>query len=391
MADDFGYECLGANGVASYETPNLDGLAASGVRFTACYGTPLCTSSRVQIMTGQYPFRSGWPKGIWTMPREQQVVDPKYPNFAHILKSAGYGTAVAGKWQLARFDDHPNHATEAGFDEHCLWTWVYGRGKHSRYWGPHIWQNGRLHGDLAYNDAFGPDIFTDFLIDFIRRRKDGPFFAYYPMALTHKPFVNTPLTTSTDDEGDLYAGMVTYADHLVGRIVAALENLTLRKDTLILFTGDNGTPRQVVSKKGKKRIRGGKGRMSVKGTHVPLIANWTGNAPHARVCEDLIDFTDVLPTLAEAAGARIPAGHMLDGRSFLPQILGRKGDPREWVFVQHENERAIRTVRWKLFGDGRLFDMKNDRPQRAPITSDMDTVESAAARETLEPILARLI
>jgi len=184
--------------------------------------------------------------------------------------------------------------------------------------------------------------------------------------------------------------MVAYLDKCVGRVVATLERLGLREKTLILFTADNGTPRGIVSRMGQTTIPGGKGKMTDTGCHVPLIANWKGVTPPGRVCADLVDFSDVFPTLAEAAGAPLPKVK-IDGRSFLPQIRGERGDPREWVYIQLNKQKAVRTRRWKLHGDGRLFDLQNDPFERKPIPAHSDTPESKAARERLQAVLADLL
>ena len=408
MADDLGYECLGCNGGTSYRTPNLDRLAASGVRFTNCFSTPLCTPTRMQVMTGQYPFRNGWPSGIWTFPREQWALDLTGPNFAHILRAGGYRTAVAGKWQLAFFQDHPDHARRSGFDEHCLWTWKYEEKKDgnedgkkkistpSRYWEPYVWENGKRNEAVKKEDSFGEDIFTDYLIDFFRRNKDRPFFAYYPMTLPHGPFVETPDTIGTEGNSkrsrqERFAGMVAYMDRKVGQIVSALDKLGLRENTLVVFTGDNGTCKKITTMMGKHVVKGGKGLMTDTGTHVPLVASWGGQAAKGAVCEHLIDLSDMLPTFVEAAGAQVPEDHFLDGRSFLPQIRGEKSNPRDWVFLQVDDNQAVRTHRWKLFANGKLFDIQNDPLERSPIRSDQDSKESKAVRKQLEAALKSLI
>lgn len=395
MADDLGYECLGVNGSTSYKTPNLDKLAATGVRFTNAYSTPKCAPSRVQVMTGQYPFRNGWTVNITNRPRDKQRLDPNLVNFAHVLHSAGYVTAVAGKWGLVRFDDHPNHATECGFDEHCLFNSTYGTEdkKTSYYWAPGVWRNGESAKDLMKPDLFGPDIFTAFLIDFITRNKDRPFFAYYPMVLTHSPWVETPDNKGRSgmkkrDPG-LFPSMVGYMDKLVGRLVSTLSTLQLRRNTLILFATDNGTNRKITSKLGDVAIKGGKGTLTDAGTHMPFVANWLGTVQHGKVCNDLVDLSDVLPTFADVAGATVPADHTVDGRSFLPQLLGQKGNPRDWVFIQWCHMRAVRTSRWKLHSNGDFFDMEEDPFERNPIAAGNDTAESAAARIMLKDVLAQ--
>jgi arylsulfatase A-like enzyme len=130
--------------------------------------------------------------------------------------------------------------------------------------------------------------------------------------------------------------MVAYADKIVGRIVKALDELGLREETLLLFTGDNGSPRGINSTMGQKVIKGGKGYTTDAGTHVPLIANWKGTIPVGQTCEDLVDFTDFLPTLLQISGAEFPLDTVLDGRSFVPQLLGKIGNPRDWIFCHYD-------------------------------------------------------
>jgi len=398
MADDLGFECLGSYGGETYGTPHLDALAKSGIRFEQCHSTPLCSPSRVQLMTGRYPFRTGWVNLIGRGKNPLRFLDPQERTFGHLLREHGYATGIAGKWQLCDFAEHPNHLKECGFDEHCCWTWVYeGKGS-SRYWNPSIIQNGELRQDY-FEDRYGPDVYCDFVIDFISRHKARPFFAYHSMALTHNPPHKTPHTAVTpeDRRGDKrgpdsdFIGMVAYMDKLVGRIVAALDRLQLREKTLILFTADNGTHKNYVAQAGEQEVRGGKGTMTDAGTRVPLIANWPGVVPAGSVCGDLIDFSDFMPTLAELADAPLPTEPAIDGRSFVPQLRGQPGNPREWVFAQLGDKRCVRDKRWKLHNDGRMYDMTKDPFEQAP-PIDVETAgpEAAAARQRLQAVLARL-
>jgi len=378
LADDLGAECLSSYGSTSYKTPHLDALAESGIRFMNCYATPLCSPSRVQLMTGRYGFRTGWTNMIERgAGATRDFFDPtKERTFGHVLKAAGYATAQAGKWQLCRFQEHPDHVKECGFDESCSWTWLYDGRRTDRYWTPSIWQNGKLRENV--NDKYGEDVFCDFLIDFITRHRAEPFFIYYPMVLVHDPFEPTPdeLKTGSDDRKERKAdvshfpAMVAYMDKTVGRLIAALDKLKLRENTLVLFTGDNGTPRQITSQLGDNAIPGGKGMVTHVGSHVPLIASWPGTIPAGRVLDDLIDFTDVLPTLADVAGDDLSRGVAMDGRSFLPQLRGGTGQPREWVYVQLGNASFVRDQRWLLHNDGRFYDIKSDPFERKDLSAE---------------------
>ncbi len=387
MADDLGYECLGCYGSKSYKTPVLDELAATGVRFEHCYSQPLCTPSRVKIMTGRYNVRNYTRFG---------ALHSGEKTFGHLMQSAGYATCIVGKWQLAARDGGiGTYPEQAGFDEHCLWQ-VKDRG--SRYKDPIIVQNGKNRDDLK--GKYGPDIFTDYALDFIEHHKAKPFFLYFPMALTHAPFEPTPDTEewkkgSSKAHKKHFADMVAYMDKIIGRIVRKLDEAGLRENTLLLFTGDNGTPRGITSEmKDGSFIDGGKGQTTDAGTHVALVANWKGSIPAGKVCDDLVDFSDILPTIAEASGASVAPN--IDGRSFLPQLHGRRGDPRDWIFIWYRRNpgntlyRFARDKRWKLYDDGKydragkLYDVPADTLEKNPNPSGS---EAAAARRRLQAVL----
>jgi arylsulfatase A-like enzyme len=284
---------------------------------------------------------------------------------------------------------------KAGFDEHCLWQ-VTKLG--NRYWDPMIQQNGQILSDCQ--GKYGPDVFADFIIDFIERNRSKNFFVYYPMVLTHAPFVRTP--DSRDRDGSRtqrnkanFPDMVAYADKIVGRIVKALDELGLREETFLLFTGDNGSPRGISSKMGQRAIKGGKGYTTDAGTHVPLIANWKGTIPVGQTCEDLVDFTDFLPTLLQISGAEFPLDTVLDGGSFVPQLLGKTGNPRDWIFCHYDPQwgewkwtRYARTKKWKLYDGGQIFNIQSDPDELNPFPldrlSEKDTTEIQMLQKVLD-------
>ena len=374
MADDLGYECIGANGGSSYKTPELDRLAKTGIRFEHCYSQPLCTPSRVKLMTGIYNVRNYVQFGI---------LDRNQTSFAHLLKNAGYATCVAGKWQLGSQADSPGHF---GFDESCLWQHTRGRTdgqEHdTRYPNPRLEINGE---PVNYtNGEYAPDITSDFICDFIERHKNKPFFAYYPMILTHCPFVPTPDSQSWDPtnkgstsyKGDTayFGGMVSYTDKIVGKLITKLDELGLTENTLIIFTGDNGTDVPVVSVMDGRKVAGQKGQMTDAGTRVPLILNWKDVIPEGQVCKDLVDFSDFLPTLCEIAGITPPRELNIDGRSFFPQLMGQTGHPRDWIYIWYsragnDNDAKVfaRNQRYKLYRTGKLYDIENDVLEKAPL------------------------
>ncbi len=358
MADDFGYECVGANGGESYQTPHLDRLAAAGVRFENAHSYPLCTPTRVALMTGKHNIRNYLNFG--TLPRSETT-------FAHLLKQAGYATGVCGKWQLGKESDSAQHF---GFDESLLWQQTR---RPPRYANPGLERNGK---EEDYPEgSYGPTLINDFALDFVSRHKDGPFFLYYPMILTHDPFQPTPDSADWDPkaEGERvnrdvkhFAEMTAYLDQMIGRLDAKLAELGIRENTLLFFLGDNGTHATVTSRFQGKDYQSGKGTTTARGSHVPLIASWPAAMAEGRVCQDLVGVVDLLPTLCEASGLDVP--HGLDGISFLPQLKGEQGLPREALYLWYSpRQKADLTVKeyafdhkHKLYRDGRLFDLATD-------------------------------
>ena len=387
MADDLGYETIGANGGTSYRTPQLDKLAATGVRFTNCFVQPLCTPTRVQMMTGRYNVRNYVHFGY---------LDPQATTFGNLLKQAGYATCIVGKWQLGREVDLPK---KFGFDEHCLWQHLR---RPPRYANPGLEIN-NVEKDYT-NGEYGPDLVTDYALDFITRKKDGPFFLYYPMILTHSPYQPTPDSTNWDPtakgervnaKAEHFGDMVTHMDKLVGKLVARLESLGIRDNTLVIFLGDNGTGRGVRSMMGDRVVLGGKGMTTAAGMHVPLIANWPSQMAGPEICSDLVDSTDFLPTVLDAAGVPRPSGVKLDGRSFLPQLLGEEGQPREWVYSWYSpRQSANMTVRefafnhqYKLYRSGQFFDLRTDVEEKQPVPISSLKGEAATAAKLLQDAL----
>ena len=363
MADDFGYECVAANG-GKYRTPNLDKLAATGMRFEECYVQPLCTPTRVQLMTGLYNVRNYFSFG--KIGRDAET-------FAHFLKDAGYTTGMAGKWQLGRAKNLPRRL---GFDEFVLWQHTR---RASRYANPGLEYNGDER-DFS-NGEYGPDLINDFVLDFITRHKEGPFFLYYSMMLAHAPFQPTPDSPDWNPQArdekvkdaKYFGDMVAYADKLVGRVEAKLEELGIRENTLVIFLGDNGTGAGITSRFEGREIRGGKGQTIKRGMHVPLIANWPGHIAAGSVNDNLVASTDFLPTICDAAGAKLPTAMPADGQSFYAQLLGKTGTPRETLYCWYARGAAMKNVRefamtkqYKLYRDGRFFDVVADPEERAP-------------------------
>ncbi|MFP6766261.1 MAG: sulfatase-like hydrolase/transferase, partial [Planctomycetaceae bacterium] len=233
-----------------------------------------------------------------------------------------------------------------------------------------------------------PDLYCDFLIDFIETIKDQPFLAYYPMALTHWPKKDEP--RGPNGKHLNFKQMVEEMDRQVGKLTATLERQGLLENTVILFTGDNGTPTNVTSIINGRKIKGGKARLTDAGTRVPLLASWPGTIRANSINTDLVDFTDFMPTLAELAGTTVPQDRVIDGQSFVAALKGKNPKPRQWVHTWWSGKEWLRDKDWKLYTDGRLFHMKEDADEAKPMNTDGGDAAAKAAREKLAGLMAEL-
>jgi len=386
MADDMGYECVSANGSTTYKTPHIDKLAAQGIRFTNCHSQPICTPSRVQIMTGVYNNRNYVRFGL---------LDPRATTFANLLQRAGYATCIAGKWQLRGGMKGPNRF---GFDEYCLWQLTR---RPSRYPNPGLEVNGKT---VDYTKGeYGPDVVSDYLCDFIERHKKGPFLAYYPMMLPHWPFEPTPESADYDKqakgrsgigEKKYFGDMVAYTDKMVGKVVAKLDALGIRQETLVIFTCDNGTYTGITSKLGERSIRGGKGSPKDNGTHVPLVISRPGSVAKGKVSDALVDFSDILPTLTEFAGAKIPDELNLRGVSLGPLLRGEPFSGRKQIYCWYERNgrrgRASQHTRdrlYKLYSTGKFYHVVDDFSEASPLAPRSLTSEARSSYDRLKSAL----
>jgi arylsulfatase A-like enzyme len=336
MVDDLGKEWISCYGAEDIETPNIDELAKTGMRFENAYSMPQCTPSRVTLLTGQYPWRTGW-VNHWDVPRwGVGYFDFKLRQnmtFARILKTAGYATAAVGKWQINDFRITPDAMKKHGFDDWCMWT-GYETGNPpsaERYWDAYI---NTPQGSKTYTSKFGPDVYTDYLISFMTEHKDQPMMLYFPMALTHGPLTTTPAEPDVKDSKEKFKAMIRYTDLLVGKLCKALDDLRIRERTIIFFTTDNGSPGGFTGTLNGRKIRGGKAKKTENGICAPFIVNYPDLVPQGVVTDTLTDFTDLLPTFVELGSAKIPKDLKIDGVSIAPVLLGKAKDSnRQWIMA----------------------------------------------------------
>lgn len=393
MADDMGYENLACHGNKLYKTPNIDKLAAGGMRFNNAHSQPICTPSRVQIMTGIYNNRNYIQFGL---------LDPDATTFANILRDSGYETCIAGKWQLKGGFEGPG---KFGFDNYCLWQLTR---KPSRYPNPGFEIDGK-EVDFK-NGEFGPDIVTDYICKFIDTKKDSekPFHVYYPMMLPHWPFVPTPGSPDWDPamwkdaknepggyrDQKYWADFVNYTDKMVGKVVAKLDESGIRDNTIVIFTCDNGTYAGIQHQFGDRLVNGAKGSTIDDGTHVPFIANWPAKIKPGQVSDELVDFTDILPTLSDLGKTPVPEKINTDGRSIVPILTGAEFETKESIYCWYERNgirnkasQHVRNVRYKLYATGKFFDTKEDPLEKIDLTEDGVPENLAAIHSTLKTAL----
>ncbi len=367
MADDVGCEPIGVYGGERWKTPHIDTLAKSGMRFDYCFSMPVCHPTRICLLTGKYPYQLNSSWGTFPRAEENQTLAAR-------LKRAGYRTAIGGKWQLCLMKKDAQQPARMGFDEWSVFGWHEG----ARYHEPFIYQNGRLRDDTK--GKYGPDLYVDFLGDFMKRcsKAKQPFFAYYSMALAHDVTDDIPTQVPYIPGKDRwlnYGEMVESMDTMVGRLVAKIDQLGLRNDTIILFTGDNGTAarsklrhisgrqyefEKVHSIRNGKRVPGGKGTLLDIGTNVPLLASWPGKIDAGSESDALVDFSDWLPTLVTIGGGELAP--KTSGVSFAPTLLGSTPRAlRSFAFSERRGGNAwVRTQQHKLYTDGRYFDIHAD-------------------------------
>ena len=332
-----------------------------------------------------------------------------------MLKQAGYATAMIGKWgQILPAGD----AAEWGFDHVMSFhgSGIYwnrpavaallekfqlkvskdGEGGVRAKPGPYYIDDRKL--DLT-DTEYMPDLLHADAVSFVNAHKDRPFFLYYSMSHVHSQILPTPdsappdLSTDAATRGQqMYGDNIRYMDKLIGRLVAELDRLKLRENTVIFFMGDNGTGKAHAESAtiGGRRMVGQKGGMQEGGGHVPFIVSWPGVTPAGRVNANFTDASDLLPTFAEIAGAPLPEKRVIDGRSLLSQLKGGQESPRTWAFTQLGAHWHVREAGWKLDEAGQLFDMKNAPFEEIPVPAGSTDAAAVAARLRLGGVLAEL-
>jgi arylsulfatase A-like enzyme len=410
LADNLGYGVLGCYGQPQLLTPNLDRMAGEGIRFTQAYvGGIVCTPSRCALMTGLHTgharlrgnkaeisggrFRGG-----------EVALETDDFTVAEVLKRAGYATGICGKWGMggAGTTGHPN---DQGFDE---WFGYLDQLHAHNFYPQHLLENRRevfLLGNLGGSKKeYSHDLFTERGLEFVRRRRDRPFFltlAYVVPAMDNELYRHTGIGVEVPDHGPYadkpwtkqqkgFAAMVARLDRDVGRLLALLKELDLDQDTIVLFTSDNGPLREAGHDPSffgdSGRLRGVIRDLYEGGIRVPLIVRWPARIKPEQVSDHICAHWDFLPTAAEIAGVEPPPG--LDGISFLPALLGRPQRQHEhlyWEFHEQGFSQAVRMGDWKgvrLRARSRpieLYNLRSDPGEERDIAGQLPEIVSTIA------------
>jgi arylsulfatase A-like enzyme len=365
LADDLGCHDLGCLGAADLKTPHIDAIATSGARFTNWYSqAPVCAPSRAALMTGRYPIRAGVPNnGPELKPSEQTI--------ASTVKRQGYATALFGKWHLGSSPDTcPNaHGFDrfVGFHSGCIDYY-----SHRYYWGEprgvnyhDLWRD---RTEIFADGTYFTELITREAKAFITDNHNRPFFIYMPFNGVHYP-MHAPQKyverfPELEPERRMYAAMLAAVDDGIGEVTALVKRLGLADNTLLIFTGDNGATREKRAGLNQRPatagsnypFRGNKFSAFDGGMHVPAVMSWPGVIPAGQVIHEIGCHVDLLPTIAKAAGAALPADRTLDGFDMLPLATSKAKSAHHAIFWSQGGQLAIRRGKWKLVKDGREYD-----------------------------------
>ena len=435
MADDLGWSELGSYGQKKIKTPNIDRLAKEGMRFTANYsGNAVCAPSRCVLMTGKHPGHAIVRNNKAMKPEGQHPIPDSEVTIAELLQKEGYMTGAFGKWGLGNTWSSGN-PTKQGFN------WFFGyncQGHAHSYYPATLWSNNELYKlnnkppvpghaslpkgadsadprsyDVFKGQDYAPDRINDRALAFIQKNKDHPFYLYYPTVIPHvalhvpdeelKPYLaqkwNDP--PFTRDRGGYtphftpraaYAAMITRMDRYIGNILALIKKLGLEKNTIVVFTSDNGTTHLKLEVdydffESVKPLRGLKGSLYEGGVRVPLIVKWPGHVKAGGASDYRTGFEDWMPTLLDLINAKTKAPKNIDGISIAPEILGQKQPARKFLyreFTGYGGQQAVWMGNWKGIRQNMLR-KNNKNPLKIELYNLQKNISESADVATQNP------
>lgn len=407
LADDQGSIDLGCYGAKDLHTPHMDALAARGVRFTQFYSAaPVCSPSRAGSLTGRWPVRAGVPNNCASQKGGSGALPASEITLGEMFKSAGYATAHIGKWHIGYTQDTSPRVQ--GFDHSfghmggCIDNY-----SHFFYWnGPNIHDLWRNDVEVFHDGTFFPDLMVQEARQFMDENKERPFFIYYALNTPHYPYQGDAHWLKHFDQlpypRNLYAAFLAAQDQRLGELIAHIDALGLREDTIIIFQSDNGHSTEVRAHLGggdSGPYRGAKFSLFEGGIRLPAIVSWPGHVPQNEVRTQIAHACDILPTLAELARVEPPDVH-LDGRSLVKVLADsehpspHENRPLHWqVGLGPNADWAVRLGEWKLIGNARDTGSTATNQDRIPlflVNLNSDSGETTNLAEEHPEIVQRL-
>lgn len=401
IADDLGYEVPSYLGGQTYQTPTLDFMAANGIQFRQAYCHPDGFPSRLALLTGKYNFRN---YTIWgSLPNTEKTI-------GNLMQDAGYATCYTGKWQCRGGGERIN---SAGFEKYRVFLPYADNQRIGRYKNPILYENNNyLPADSTFG-RYSEDMYVDYLSEFIQENKNHPFFAIYAHNLPAGPYVPTPddpeyanWNTANDKfNGDTkyFPSMVKYMDKSIGKIIKKVHREGLLNNTIFIFTADNATHHILTSVFNGIPINGGKTETSRHGTNIPFIAFAPGQINPNKINRNtLIDFTDLMPTMAEIAETFVPVSYgTTDGVSFYDNMMNVSGTDRDWVFCHWDNnsvdlvkpERFVNNTTYKLYETKnfeRFYNIQKDIFESAPLNDSLLSPAELKIKEEFKAVLSEM-
>jgi arylsulfatase A-like enzyme len=373
LSDDQGYGDFGVTGNRFVETPVLDKFARTGIQFDRFFVSPVCAPSRASVLTGRWWLRTG----VWGVTQSRENMRPSEVTLAEAFKPAGYRTGCFGKWHNG--EQFPYTAPGQGFDEFL--------GFNNGHWNNYVDAELIRGSQFVKTKGFVADVLTDEAIAFIEKNKAQPFFCYVPFNLPHAPFqvpdkyFNKYKAKGLDDVLSAVYGMCENIDDNVGRLLATLERLKLRENTIVLYFSDNGAN----TDRYNAGMRGRKGSVHEGGTRVPLWVQWPARFKEPRVINQISTHIDLYPTLLELCGVKLPPGPKIDGVSLVPLLDGKSANWPERILFSHQSSGArpemgkrdaVRTQRFRAVREAsnqaaddnwQLYDMVDDPGEKTNI------------------------
>jgi len=400
ICDDLGYGDLGSYGNTRIHTPNLDRMAAEGIRMAQHYTpSPACSPSRASLLTGRYPIRAGIPRVLG--PHSHEGLPESEVTIAGVLREQGYATAIVGKWHLGGW--RSQFPTRRGFDRWLGIPYSHDMDRRSHEEPPTPLYRDETLIEQPVDPASLTRRYTEEAVSFIREAGDQPFFLYLAHSLPHVPLHASDAFRGRSAAGP-YGDVVEEIDWSVGEVLRALKEQGLDENTLVIFTSDHGPWLTKGDQGGSAgELRNGKATVYEGGVRIPLLARWPGRLPAGRMVEEPAIHMDLAPTMAALAGAAMPHDRVIDGEDIWPLLTGaghRRGDTLQYEWA---GQRAIRKGRWKLHlprleeprvYEAELYDMETDpwesknlareRPDRvAALTAEAEAFDTETGQDAL--------